>query len=226
MIDFKLNRKIEVYAENELKMGASTVKDAGEESIFISYPMGPKGHVALTPGDIIKITYCGDENKFYEFMAEVDSIVTDDLTPLIKINKPSDYEVVQKREYVRIPIVLDVEFAIMHEKTKIDNMKSNELKKSYKSKRWMKGYACDISAGGIGVVMQEPVEYGKKIICIILDEYFDRGYTGRVVRVTEKMQGGKKLYTVGVQFLGLDYQAEEKLVKYIFQKMRKQLKVR
>ncbi len=226
MIDFKLNRKIEVYAEDELKMGASTVQDEGEESIYISYPMGTKGHFVLTPGDTIKVMYCGDGNKYYKFMTEVDSIVTDDQIPLIKINKPIDYEVIQRRRYVRIPIMLDVQVYVIEEKNDIGDIKPDELKKTYKSPKWIKGYTYDISAGGLGVVLQEPVEYGKEIFCIILDEYFDTDYIGKAVRVIEKKQAGRKLYNIGVQFQGLDYQSEEKLVKYIFQKMREQLQVR
>ncbi len=226
MISFKLNKKIEIYAEDEIKMGDSTVQDEDENSIFISFPMGPNGSTKLAPGDIIRATYCGNGNKFYEFMTEVESIVSDDRIPLIKINKPSEYQVIQRREFVRIPIMLDIQIFIVDEKINIADMTPGEIKTMYKSKKWIRGYAYDLSAGGLGAVLQEPVDYGEHILCIISDPYFNTGFIGSVVRNSVSKQAGKKLYKMGLQFMGLDYRTEEKLVKYIFQKMREQLKVR
>lgn len=226
MINFKLNRKIEVYSEDELKMGDSTVQDEDESSISISLPMGPNGHIDLVPGEIIRAMYCGEGNKSYEFMTEVGTIISDDRIPLIKINKPSEYQIIQRREFVRIPIMLDIQFFVIDEKMSIVHKTSDELKSLYKSKKWIKGYAYDISGGGLGAVLHEPVDYGKQIACLIEDEYFDTGFIGKVVRSIQLKQSGKKLHKIGLQFLGLDYRSEEKLVKYTFQKMREQLKVR
>lgn len=226
MIKFKLNRKLEVYAQDNLKIGASTVQDEGKESIYISYPMGPGGAFTLTPGDTIKVTYCGEGNKFYEFVTEVDEIVTDDRIPLVKIYKPSDYEVIKKRKYVRVPIILDVQFLVVDDIKDIPNLKPEKLKKIYRPQQWVNGYAYDISAGGLGAVIQEPIGYNKRLVCIIKDSYFDRAYIGKIVRASEKRQGERKLYSIGVEFLNLDYPSEEKLVRYIFQKMREQLKFR
>lgn len=226
MISFKLNRKIEIYSEDELKMGDSTVQDEDNESIFISFPMGRNGQIKLTPGEIIRAMYSGEDTKIYEFMTVVDALITDDRIPLVKIHKPREYQVIQRREFVRIPIMLDIEFFIIDQKLNIAGKSPDELKHIYGSKKWIKGYAYDLSAGGLGAVLQESVDYGKQILCIISDEYFETGFMGKVVRSSKNKQSGKKIYKIGVQFMGLDYQSEEKLVKYIFQKMREQLKVR
>lgn len=226
MISFKLNKKIQIYTENEMKMGDSTVQDEDENNVFISVPMGPGGNVKLVPGDIIRATYCGPGNKFYEFMTEVDSIVSDDRIPLIKINKPKEYQVIQRREFVRIPIMLDIKIFVADEDTDISKIKPDKLKSMYESEKWIGGYAFDLSAGGLGSVLLEPIDYGRHIFCMILDPYFDTGFRGKIVRSTTTKKAGKKLYKIGVQFIGLDYRTEEKLVKYIFQKMREQLKVR
>lgn len=226
MINFKLNRKIEVYSEDELKMGDSTVQDEDELSISISLPMGPNGHIKLEPGETIRTLYCGEGSRFYEFMTKVDTIVSDDRIPLIKINKPEEYHIIQRREFVRVSIMLDIQLFVIDEKMSIANKTAAELEMLYKSKKWIKGYAYDISGGGLGAVLQEPVDYGKQVACLIKDDYFDTGFIGKVVRSAQIKQSGKKLHKIGLHFLGLDYRSEDKLVKYTFQKMREQLKVR
>lgn len=226
MINFVLNKKIQVFTEDELKMGNSTVQDEDDISVYISFPMGSKGLIKLQPGEIIRAVYTGEGNKLYEFITEVKEIITDDRIPLIKINKPSEYQTVQRREFVRIPIMLDIELFVLDENIKIKNKTQEELKSLLKSQKMIKGYAYDLSAGGLGAILPESVDYGKELVCLILDDYFENGFIGKVVRSTQNKQADKKLYRVGVQFLDLNYQTEEKLVKYIFGKMRDQLKVR
>ncbi|PAB56217.1 flagellar brake protein [Anaeromicrobium sediminis] len=225
MISFKLNRKIEIYSEDELKMGDSTVQDEDEKSIYISCPIGNNGHMKLVPGEIIRAMYCGEDNKVYGFMTEAATIISDDNIPLIKVNKPSEYEIIPRREFVRIPIMLDIQIFVIDEKISIAHKTPDELKEIYKYKKWIKGYTYDFSAGGLGAVVEESVDYGKEILCLVGDECFHKGFIGKVVR-TSRNKAGKKLYKMGVQFVGLDYQCREKLVKYTFQKMREQLKVR
>lgn len=226
MISFKLNSEIGIYSEDKNKMGESTVQGEDEASIFVSLEIGADNHIDLSPGKTMKITYCGEDSKFYEFMTEVEIIRSDDRRILIRINKPSEYQIIQRREFVRIPTMLDIQFFIMDEKVNIDYKKTDKLIKLYQAEEWIKGYAYDLSAGGLGAALQESVDHGKKILCFISDDDFDTGYTGKIVHACINEQDGKKLYKIGVQFLGLDYDSKEKLVQYIFRKMRKQLKVR
>lgn len=226
MISFKLNSEISIYSEDEYKMGDSTVQGEDDASILVSLEIGADDHIDLSLDETMKITYCSEDSKFYEFMTEVELIRSDDRRLLIKINKPSEYQVVQRREFVRVPTMLDIQFFIIDEKISDDHKKTDELIKLYKSKEWIKGYAYDLSAGGLGAALQESIDHGKKILCFISDDDFDTGFTGKIVHACINEQDGNALYKIGVQFLGLDYDAKEKLVQYIFKKMRKQLKVR
>ncbi|MCG8485711.1 MAG: ATP-binding protein [Clostridia bacterium] len=215
MINFKINRKIEIYSADELKMGDSTIQDEDEKSIYISFPIGLKGKMRLKPKEMIRAMYYSENKKLYEFVTQVEDNNIENGMQLIKLNKPKNYEAIEGRKFARIPIMLNIRFVELDEKLGFDHIGPDELKKLCQSKKWMKGYAYDISAGGFGAVIQESLEHGKQIFCLIDDEYFDTGFIGKVVRSVQKNQSGKKLYKIGVQFSDLDYTSEQKLVRYI-----------
>lgn len=224
-IIFKMNRKIEVFSLDDKKIGDSTVQDEDENCIAISVPFGPKGFKSLHPGEKVRAIYCGDDNKVYDFVSEVIDFKKDHIL-LIKLSKPEEYDVIQRRQYVRIPIMLDMEYCILEEMVDIKNVSASEVKKIYKDFKWKKGYTYDLSAGGTGTVFQEAVALGNKVLFFFKDDELKSAFIGEVVRVITNTHAGDKLFKIGIRFMNLEYQTEEKLVQYIFQKMRDHLKVR
>ncbi len=224
-IVFKMNRRIELFSLEDEKIGNSTIQDEDRGHIFISIPMGKNGYGYLQPGEKVKATYCGENNKIFSFVSEIVETIKDQI-PLIKLKKVEEYEIIQRRRYVRIPLMIDFEYFIMKERIDIGKTPVPELKEIYKYKKWKQGYTYDLSAGGAGVVIKDPLQMGDELFCILEDDNFQEAVEGKVIRINKNEHAGDRLYRIGICFTNMDYQVEEKLVRYIFQKMREQLKVR
>ncbi len=226
-IVFKVNRKIEIYSLDNKKIGNSTVQDEDENHIFISIPIGENGYGDLKPAEKIKAMYCGEELKVFSFVSEIKETIKDQIL-LVKISKPEEYETIQRRQFVRIPLMIDIEYLVMEEEEMIDIGKLSvpQVKSIYKNRKWKQGYTYDLSAGGAGVVLKEALKMNEKVICLLRDGKFQEAVTGEVIRVSKNEQARNKLYRSGISFQNLDLRSEEKIVQYIFRKMREQLKIR
>lgn len=224
-IKFKMNRRIEILTENEKKIGNSTVQDEDENYVYISVPFDSNGIGQIKPGDKIVALYSDDDNKLYNFETEVHGF-TQDRIPLVKILKSEEYEVIQRRQHVRIPVLMDVEYIILDDIRDIHNKSIPEIKEIYEDKKWEKGYTFDLSAGGMGVIMRHSVEMDDKLLFIINDVNLNISVTGKVTRVVKNKDSRKLLYRIGICFTNLNFNKEEKVIRFIFLKMREQLKVR
>lgn len=224
-ITFKMNRKVEVYTLDEKKIGDSTIQDEDDQYFYISIPMSSNNAVKLHTGDEIRAMYCDEDNKVFSFISQVYDSVQDTI-PLVKLNKPDDYEVIQRRQYVRIPLMIDFEYIRLKENFNTDRKSVEQVKESFNKEEWKKGYTYDLSAGGAGVVLHDALETKERILCILSDGDFRIAVIGDVMRVSKNSHAGDRLYKTGVCFRNLDFHTEEKIVRYIFTKMREQLKVR
>lgn len=224
-IKFKMNKKVEVYTLDDKKVGDSTVQDEDEQYLYISIPLGSRNREKIYTGEKIRALYCGEDNKLFSFIVEVADAVQDQI-PLIKLNKPDTYEVVQRREFVRIPIMIDFEYTIIEERVKLNKKSAEEVKSMFENYEWKKGYTYDLSAGGAGVILHEYLESNKGVIAVISDEDFEVVVTGKIMRSSKNSSVDNRLYRTGVCFVDLNFATKETIVKYIFEKMRAQLKVR
>ncbi len=224
-IVFKMNRRIELFSLDNKKIGNSTIQDEDSGHIFISIPMGKDGYGYLQPGEKVKATYCGENNKIFSFVSEIVENIKDQI-PLIKLKKVEEYETIQRRRNVRIPLMIDFEYFIIDESIDIGEISVFELEDIYEHKKWKKGYTYDLSAGGAGIVIKESLQIGNELFCVLKDDHFHEAITGKIIRITKNEHAGDRLFRAGICFINMDYQIEEKLVRYIFQKMREQLKVR
>lgn len=224
-VKFKMNKKVEVYTLDDKKIGDSTVQDEDEQYFYISIPLGSKSKEKIHTGEKIRALYCGEDNKLFSFIAEVAEAVQDRI-PLIKLNKPDTYKIIQRREFVRIPLMIDFEYAIIEKSVKLNNKSVEEVKNDFKDYKWRMGYTYDLSAGGAGVILHEDLETNQQVLAIISDEDFNIVVKGKVMRISKNSSTDNRLYRTGICFIDLDFTTKETIVKYIFEKMREQLKVR
>ena len=77
----------------------------------------------------------------------------------------------------------------------------------------------DISGGGLKIYAKKDIEFGEEIIVNIPFDKENIAVKGKIIR----KQKEKEKYIYGVKFSDIDVLTREKIIKFIFSKMRKQV---
>lgn len=203
-LTFIINGKLEVtWNDGYYK---SSIENVDDNSIHISIPIRDGQYIPLRVGEQVEVFYYFN-NDIYKFY----SVVTDrkmDRIPLILIAIPEEVIKVQRRKFVRVPIVCDIEYFKEGSKATLKPLKAIMI---------------DLSGGGMRIKLSEDVKLGNKIMTHIPLGNEKLILKGEVVRI-EKDEEDKRKNICGVSFLNLDERKREKLIRFIFQIMRKQMK--
>jgi c-di-GMP-binding flagellar brake protein YcgR len=204
-LTFIINGKLEISWNDGFYK--SNIENVDENSIHISIPIKEGKYIPLRVGEQIEVFYYynSDIYKFY-------SVVTNrkmDRIPLILIAIPEEVVKIQRRRFVRVPIVCNIEYFIEGNSASLKPLKALMI---------------DLSGGGMRIKVSEDIKYGNKIITHIPLGNEKLILKGEVVRIEKDEDKKKNL--CGVSFEDLDDRKREKLIRFIFQIMREQMKNR
>lgn len=206
MIDgltFIINGKLEISWNDEYYK--SNIENVDDNSIHISIPIKDGKYIPLRVGEQIEVFYYY-KNDIYKFY----SVVTNremDRIPLIIITIPEEIFKIQRRKFVRVPIICNIEYFIEGNSASLKPLKAIMI---------------DLSGGGMRIKVSEEIKLGNKVNTHIPIGNEKLILKGEVVRL-EKDQDKKK-NLCGVSFTDLDERKREKLIRFIFQVMREQMK--
>lgn len=202
-LTFIINNKVEIsWNDGYYK---SNIENVEEDSISISIPIKEGQYIPLRIGEQIEVIYYYN-NDIYKFY----TVVTDrkmDRIPLILLAQPKEVFKVQRRKFVRVPIVSNIEYAKVEYNSTIKPLKAIMV---------------DLSGGGMRIKISEEIELGDELITYITMGNEQLILKGEVVRI-DKAEDRKKSIC-GVSFTELDEGKREKLIRFIFQIMRDQMK--
>jgi len=123
----------------------------------------------------------------------------------------------QHRQYMRLDINLAVKYRVF-EGIGADEKPSSEL---------YSAHTADISGGGVCLITKEPLRVGDVIrLSMYIPGCPINDVESKVLRVIELSGRGNTQYRHLVQFVSIEPQDREKIVKYIFDKHREMLKMR
>lgn len=206
-VKFLVNGKLSVLWDDGVYK--SVIGDVTEKYIAMSIPVNSGKYLPFSHGEKIEVVYYY-ENELYKFYSTVVGRKVDGV-PLILFSIPSKLEKYQRRNFVRIPCINDVEFQMVAVK---HNNSENLVEKNV-----CKGILIDISAGGMKLLTKEDIKVGDTLFVnlnLVLDEE-EIKVKGKVV--THSINVDKK-NMCGIVFLDLDIKDREKIVKFTFLKMR------
>ena len=211
-----INNKIEVIWEKQIFR--SNVQDVNEEVFYISIPTKDGEYIPLRTGDLAEVIYYQDLNIF-QFDARVVGRKKDGI-PLIILEIPETYKVVQRRQYYRV-VRLDYLTDVNLEKLAPEDVyKSTRTKKPRDiSKMLQKVVLLDLSGGGMRIKVDKPMEHGDILHFFLNTIKGEVEIYGKVVRVERDEQ---KFYVCGIHFLDLTNLEREKIIQYTFEIMRNQ----
>jgi len=123
----------------------------------------------------------------------------------------------QHRQYMRLDISLSVKYQMFIHVDGVDKPMGEPLS----------GHTADISGGGVCLVAKTPLRVNDEILLSInIPGSAVNGIKSKVLKVIAVDSRGGALYRHLVQFVSIDPQQREKIIKYIFEKHRETLQMR
>ena len=209
-VDFKINKKLEILI-NE-RYFHSNVQDITSEYMAISIPINSGEYVPLSKGAIIDVIYYGEKN-LYKFKSTVIGRRFENI-PILLISKPVEIKKIQRRKYVRIPLIKTVKYINLKGEKKIN---INTINKN----RYLKAMLVDLSGSGMRVKVSQEVKLNDFLLVSLLVNDEDINIIGKSMRIIKDDDGS---YFCGLSLDFIDNVTREKIIKFIFELMRKQMK--
>lgn len=152
------------------------------------------------------------KNGYFKFQAKVIDRLAKDNVALLKIERISDIQRIQRRQFFRLEYNLPVKYRIV-DSTEVED----DIEEKYRY-----GMSEDLSGGGISILTDEIINKNEIICCqCFLDQQNSIEFTGKVIRVSDKMKNEVKRYSIGVSFTEIEEKYRDILIKFIFKKQRK-----
>lgn len=206
----KIGARLEFFLSDREKAVTSRIEDVMDDKLMVAMPV--EGSVPVIPitGETILCRLLG-QGCYYRFMTKYLDKGKAPI-PVWYITKPEFVEKVQNREFVRILVDYPIIVRPLDKEGAMGPMVFTQVK--------------DISGGGLAITNTTPLEVGTKAI-LELENIPGVGMlrvTGQAVRCAKIDVDGEPIYNIGFKFLDMDRIRQNKLVKFIFDLQRQNLK--
>ena len=204
----EMGQRLDISLPGDDRTFVVKVEDIDNARLALTVPVDEdRCPLMISPGTSLTCNFF-DGNSYYKFVVDLQGKSNENI-PLWHTDKPIKIQKIQHREFVRMkmeqPLVVklpdeeDVEKGMLFTNT------------------------VDLSGGGIGFMLDRPLEVGR-MITVELDDIPGIGLFNNmaaVVRYEEIEVKGSKEYRIGAKFVHLDRKAQDKIVNYIFDLQRK-----
>lgn len=207
LLRVNLNIKV-TRASGEEDWYSSSVQDVGPGTFYIAVPTQGPNPLVLGRGEKVRVTFVNEMSR-YEFTTAVVGWRQDNI-PLYELLIPGELRRIQLREFVRVPVMLDVEYA---EDT------GEGARPSYK-----KCTALDISGGGVRLLTKKEMPAGTRLFLRftlpLKTGPEEMELKGKVVRSWSDPE--TRNHQCGVQFVGISRRQQDLIVRYVLFKLSEQ----
>ncbi|MDW8799645.1 flagellar brake domain-containing protein [Clostridium sp. A1-XYC3] len=214
-IQFLVNNKIEIDYNDEAYK--SNIQDVTDEYIAISIPVHDGKYLPLAKGEKVTVLYYYGKD-IYKFNTVVIGRKIDRIL-LIMLKKPDTVTIIQRRNFARVPFMLNVYCALIRTEKSINTISDNQID-------FFDAYTLDISGGGLRIVVDRKLEHkiqkGNILMLTIPIDNENLTLEAKIIRVENDRKNPKII--CGLTFLDLDRKTRETIVKLVFEIMRKQMR--
>jgi c-di-GMP-binding flagellar brake protein YcgR len=196
--------------KKDIKLISQVLDEIDERHMFIAMPIVNNVVVPIPTGEIIQIKYAKKGIGVFAFSARVLSRKHSEHLSYMKIERLSDVKKVQRRDYFRLDIVLDVKIKLVRTDGTVDNNSFDALTK-------------DISGGGLKLISRTRLTANDLVdIAIKTDDGIIQA-RGRIIRCIP-YEGTGSDYDIAVIFDSIQEQARTQIISFIFNYQRKMKK--
>ncbi len=212
----EINNKIEIYTKDR-ELAKSKIQDIDEEGIYIAIATPILNGISypLSTGDTVKCNYNDGKGNIYNFQAKVKGRKFDKIA-LITLERESELQKVQRRDYVRLPFINAMKYS------PIDKYNESVLR-DIENCDYREGQTLDLSGGGIRIKIKESLNIGQLVMLNTKISNEDVLALGKIVRDETK---NKNEYVYGVKFQYIDAKVRENIIQFIFKNMRTLMKTK
>ncbi len=208
-------------------------------TIHIAAPIVNNQVILLEP--MRNYNLCFYTNKgLYQCICEIIESYKDNNVVITSVRISSDLEKLQRRQYYRLEIVLDMEYQVIteeeeHLKNRLVNINSinseeatryqNRLKEL--EKEWLKASITDISGGGTrfnSTFIHNPGDHIRIRLILPMGDGIKTLVTEARIISVSKLLNRSGVYEYRVEFKGIKKKDREELIKYIFEQERRRRK--
>lgn len=201
----KINQLIEIEIELEpekILCLPSRIEGIEENLIYISVPMYRGEVIPLRTGQVIKI-FINQRDVSFAFDTAIMGRIWQNI-PLLAIKRPDKFVKIQRRNFMRLSVKLEVYFRVMGDESD-----------------FKKGETLDISGGGILFLTEEAIEEGQ---ILEVELYLPRRKPffcrAKVVRLLERAKKKGDKNKVALEYYEINEAKRDKVINYIFEKQR------
>jgi len=209
-VNFTVNKKLEILIDE--KYFNSNIQDITEEYIAISIPIKTGEYLPLSKGAIIDVIYYEDENC-YKFQSCVIGRKFENI-PILLIAKPTEIKKIQRRKYVRIPLINTVKYKNLKNEPRTNPS-------TVPQSEYLRAVLVDLSGGGMRVKVSEEIKLNDFLLVSLTIDKEEITIVGQAMRIVKDDEGR---FSCGLSFEFLDNLTRERIIKFTFQLMREQMK--
>lgn len=210
VIGLKINAIVDVeYNEKSYKC---TIQEINDDYIAVSLPFENGEYLVPHTNDNLVISYF-DSSDVYSFSSKVIGRKRDNI-PLILISIPTKVKKIQRRNYVRVSVMIVASYWNFGEG--FDIRKTQKAKEETKP---FKGTVLDVSGSGARILVDTKVKLND---FVLVELPLDNGVLevhGKIVRILKDELGRD---VIGLNFEDISEITRDKLIKLVFEVMRKQ----
>ncbi|WP_123053511.1 flagellar brake domain-containing protein [Clostridium sp. JN-1] len=214
-VDFIVNSKIEIQVEN--KTYKSNIQDVTDDSIGISIPVNNGEYLPLRGNEKINVLYYCNKD-IYGFETRVIGRKVENIQ-MILIQKPYQFKTIQRRNFVRVNVMINVRCIFINNEKYMQNINDNQVK-------IFEGYTLDMSGGGMRIAFDRSLEknlrYGSILMIEVPFQTKNFVLKSKIVRIENDKKNPKII--CGVNFIDLDKVTREHVIRMVFRTMRDQMK--
>ena len=208
----QIQQKIDVMLLPEGEWFQSMVQEMDEGTVSITIPIRNGQYLLLQPWEEVRVEFAV-KDAIYRFESQVLGRSKSNNVPLIVLKRPAQYSRQQRRSFVRLPVVLPVEYQISSQKEESGLVEVSET---------LTGKTVDISGGGLQMYVSNQASRGDTIqVSIQLDDGNQQALalSGLVSWVKKDEHSGA--VRLGVDFAEISESDQERIIAFIFSMMRR-----
>ena len=206
-LDLKVNSRIEVVADE--KSYKALIIDIEDDNIKINIPVRNDEYLMLYKDDKIEINSYLDDGKCFNYYCNVISKGKDNNVIYYKLTLPYDVRRIQRRNFFRVNLLEEVTY----------KNRTNKTEKEIEELPYKSGIMIDLSGGGLKVRTKEKLKGNDIIVMRIKMTGIEVKLKGQIVRIETSIDNN---FLYGVKFLDITEMESDKIIRELFEIMRKQ----
>lgn len=214
-LNLKVNQKIIVADHN--KEFKCNIQDIKEDVIYIDPILTSESSMKILHFEDTVNLYINISGKLYRCTSKVLGYKRDQNIRLAALTMPVVVDIIQRREFFRLPIIMDCSYYILPENCDVSDIK--KLEENY-DVFMEKTTLLDISGGGIRIITNIDIKRNIKLL-LHFNVQEDVYVVGKVVKTNKDEELG--LYKISLNFVNLNERKRDKIINFIFNKTRETL---